>query len=90
MSEQTQTQPPQKKELGALWGPKYSHSGKEYFTGYIEDEHKQRTDFIMFSNNKTGKDGVVNNRAPDFRIYAAAPPGQGSQPPNKTSKNVDG
>jgi hypothetical protein len=66
MSEQKNSK---NQEIGAIWGPKSSKSGKSYYTGYVEDEHKQKINFVMFANDKVMKDGTVNLRSPDFRVY---------------------
>jgi hypothetical protein len=66
MSEQKNSK---NQEIGAIWGPKASKSGKSYYTGYVEDEHKQKINFVMFANDKVMKDGTVNLRSPDFRVY---------------------
>jgi len=54
-------------ELGALWKKK-SKAGLSFLSGYITDHDGQRTDVVVFANDKKS-----NERAPDYRLYVSKP-----------------
>jgi uncharacterized protein (DUF736 family) len=66
-------------ELGALWKKK-SRAGMSFLSGYILDLDGQRTDVVVFANNKK-----TNERAPDYRLYVSKPLETSSNSENKTS-----
>jgi uncharacterized protein (DUF736 family) len=54
-------------ELGALWKKK-SKAGLSFLSGYITDHDGQKTDVVVFANDKKS-----NERAPDYRLYISKP-----------------
>ena len=54
-------------ELGALWKKK-SKTGLSFLSGYITDHDGQKTDVVVFANDKKS-----NERAPDYRLYISKP-----------------
>jgi len=66
-------------ELGALWKKK-SKTGLSFLSGYITDHDGQKTDVVVFANDKKS-----NERAPDYRLYISKPLA-GSQEPKQQTK----
>ena len=54
-------------ELGALWKKK-SKAGMSFLSGYITDHDGQKTEVVVFANDKK-----TNERAPDYRLYVSRP-----------------
>jgi hypothetical protein len=69
-------------ELGALWKKK-SKAGLSFLSGYITDHDGQKTDVVVFANDKKS-----NERAPDYRLYVSKPLESKTSTPNQVKVPV--
>lgn len=83
------------RELGAIWMQKSGRTGAKYMTGQIKDPVSGESQRIVIFPNKSKKDeegNIVNEKAPDFRIYKSEELGSkqqaASSPVQQTNKQT--